>query len=567
MSSQDFSATASALMISSPDDGGVDIDPLARNGGAYIAPGVSGRSPILAEARQSVQLVVAADAGGAPPRANPASRRRDFFVLDTPSCRAQSERAQTVTRPELSILPELLRRLPALRQLFDGLAAQTALAVEKALEWVRVNAGDVLFEEGDPAPDAFVVTAGQLAVVVGAGARRHTVARINPGELVGEMALLTDAPRSATIVALYDSYLIRMPRQALDALMDDAPEARRFLFRVLSERLRHTSSDPSPQKAAEKIAIVPLGPMERADETLAWLTRKVSPIIIASAKEEDRWGEGGAPAGRPIVYMADGHRSAWAKRCIDRSDRVVFVANAGAAPAGLDTVVAAARLNREMSFVLVNRPVATLPTGAARWLGHFQPSQILHVRQGDGADYERVLRLISRSSVCVVFSGGGARALAHIGAVQALEENGIPIDAVAGTSMGALIAALVAQGVKASEIHDRMRRYLVDNNPIGEYTLPLVSLVRGRKLTSMFKEACDGANVEDLWKTFFCVSTDLTTNAAVVHQSGPLWRALRASSAIPGLLPPVTGDGQVLVDGAIVDNMPTAAMRSPIAGR
>jgi NTE family protein len=92
-------------------------------------------------------------------------------------------------------------------------------------------------------------------------------------------------------------------------------------------------------------------------------------------------------------------------------------------------------------------------------------------------------------------------------------------------------------------------------------TLPFVSLVRGRKLTRMFKEASEEARVEDLWRTFFCVSADLTTGAAVVHRSGPLWRALRASSAIPGLFPPVMEEGQVLVDGGIVDNMPTATMR------
>jgi NTE family protein len=162
----------------------------------------------------------------------------------------------------------------------------------------------------------------------------------------------------------------------------------------------------------------------------------------------------------------------------------------------------------------------------------------------------------------MVLSGGGARALAHIGAIQALEEEGVPIDAVAGTSMGALIAALAAKGLRASEIRDRMRRHLIENNPTKEYTVPFVSFVRGRKLTRMFKEACEEARVEDLWKTFFCVSADLTTGAAVVHRSGPLWRALRASSAIPGLFPPVMDEGQVLVDGGIVDNMPTATMRS-----
>ena len=460
------------------------------------------------------------------------------------------------------MLPELLGHLPALRSLFEGLDEDLTLEVENALEWVDLPAGETLFKQGDAAPDAYVVTAGHLAVVMGVGAHRRTVANICPGEVVGEMALLADAPRSATVVALHDSYLIRLPRRAFDVLMEGAPDARRYLFRLLTSRLQHTSLGDAPAVAAEKIAIIPLGPVEPLRETLDWFAHNVSPIIIGSTCQEDRWDHGGAIAGRKVVYMASNHHSAWARRCIDQADRVIFVANANSGAVGVEVVAAAARLGREMSLVLVNRRDAALPTGAEAWLSHFPHSQILHVRDADTSDCERVLRLISRSSVCMVLSGGGARALAHIGAIQALEEEGVPIDAIAGTSMGALIAALAAKGLRANEIRDRMRRHLVENNPINEYTLPFVSLVRGRKLTRMFKEACEEARVEDLWRTFFCVSADLTTGDAVVHRSGPLWRALRASSAIPGLFPPVMDEGQVLVDGGIVDNMPTATMRS-----
>ena len=460
------------------------------------------------------------------------------------------------------MLPELLGHLPALRSLFEGLDEDLALEVENALEWVDLPAGETLFEQGDAAPDAYVVTAGHLAILMGTGAHCRTVANICPGEVVGEMALLADAPRSATVVALHDSYLIRLPRRAFDVVVEGAPDARRYLFRLLTSRLQHTSLGDAPAVAAEKIAIIPLGPVEPVRETLDWFAHKVSPIIIGSTCQEDRWDHCGAIAGQKVVYMANNHHSAWARRCIDEADRVIFVTNANSGAVGVDVVAAAARLGREMSLVLVNRRDAALPTGAGAWLSYFPHSQILHVRDADTSDCERVLRLISRSSVCMVLSGGGARALAHIGAIQALEEEGVPIDAIAGTSMGGLIAALAAKGLRANEIRDRMRRHLVENNPINEYTLPFVSLVRGRKLTRMFKEACEEARVEDLWRTFFCVSADLTTGDAVVHRSGPLWRALRASSAIPGLFPPVMDEGQMLVDGGIVDNMPTATMRS-----
>ena len=298
-----------------------------------------------------------------------------------------------------------------------------------------------------------MLTAGKLAVQVGAGASRRTVARIEPGELVGEMALLAGRSRSASVVALHDSHLIRMPRPTFDTLLDAAPTARDFLFRTLTTRLQQTTASPTPATAAiERIAIVPLGPIEGLSETLDWLSHEVAPVIIGSACEEDRWERRLGASDDKRIYMADNHHSAWARRCIDQSDRVIFVASAETGAAGTDALSQAARLNREMHLVLVNRPDRVQPAGAEAWLDFFSASQILHVRRGVKADGERVLRLISRSGVCLVFSGGGARALAHIGVVQALEEAGVPIDAAAGTSMGALVAALVAKDIKAGEI-------------------------------------------------------------------------------------------------------------------
>ena len=115
----------------------------------------------------------------------------------------------------------------------------------------------------------------------------------------------------------------------------------------------------------------------------------------------------------------------------------------------------------------VNRADALLPTGAGPWISHLPQSQVVHVRNGDVADYERVLRLIWRSSrFRPPDLSRRARALAHIGAVQALEETDVPTDAVAGAGMGALIGALVVKNVKAMDIRERMRRYLIEGNPI-----------------------------------------------------------------------------------------------------
>jgi NTE family protein len=176
-------------------------------------------------------------------------------------------------------------------------------------------------------------------------------------------------------------------------------------------------------------------------------------------------------------------------------------------------------------------------------------------------DIARVARLLTGRGIGLVLSGGGARGFAHIGAVRALREARIPIDVVGGTSMGGIMAAGVAAGWSTEEITERLRRSFVETNPLRDYTLPVVSLVSGRKVSSLLHREFEERYIEDLPLTYFCVSANLTTGQASVHRSGLLWRALRASTAIPGVLPPVLVQGEVLVDGGALNNLPVDCMR------
>jgi NTE family protein len=457
---------------------------------------------------------------------------------------------------------ELLQGFPTVRALFAGLDPAVICEIEESLQWFGLSAGNVLFEEGEPAPDAFVLTSGQLGVLVGPPSRRKTVAKIGAGQLVGEMALVSEAPRSATVVALRDCDLVRLPRSTVELLLQSSPEANRFMLRLLAARLSNTSRGSSGADATDSIAFVPLGEAEPLAEPLAWLTAQVSPIRLGAADEEDRWRHAAAPGVRPVAYIAQDCDSAWARHCIRNADRVIFVASADAGVCGRDALAYAARLGREMDLVLVNKPAATAATGAAAWLYCFPGERIQHVRLGNAGDYGRVKRLILRCGICVVFSGGGARGFAHLGVLKAFAEHGVPIDAVGGTSIGGIVAGGVALGLSPEGVAAGLQRAFVDTNPVRDFTLPLISLARGRKSKRLLRETYGEVAIENLWKTFFCVSANLTTRAPMVHQSGLLWQALAATSAIPGIFPPVIANQQVLVDGGMMDNFPTGIMRS-----
>ncbi|HVH36613.1 MAG TPA: patatin-like phospholipase family protein [Tahibacter sp.] len=202
-------------------------------------------------------------------------------------------------------------------------------------------------------------------------------------------------------------------------------------------------------------------------------------------------------------------------------------------------------------------------TGAA-WLAAAPGARLHHWCRAD--DIERIARLIAGRSLGLVLSGGGARGFAHIGVIRALREAGIRIDAVGGTSIGAIIAAGVAAGWSDEEMVDNYRRAFVAGRPLSDYTFPFVAMTTGRRVSDLLREAFGERHIEDLALPFFAVSANLTSGDAITHRSGPLWYWLRASSAIPGVLPPVFHDGQVLVDGAVINNLPTDVMRDESVG-
>jgi len=137
----------------------------------------------------------------------------------------------------------------------------------------------------------------------------------------------------------------------------------------------------------------------------------------------------------------------------------------------------------------------------------------------------------------------------------------VPIDQVGGTSMGAVVAATVAARWSDAEMAAHFRKAFVDTNPLSDYTLPLISLFRGRRVTNLLRMSFGEREIEDLVLPFFCVTANLTTASADVHTVGRLWRWLRASVAIPGVIPPFNEAGEVHVDGGVIDNFPVRAMR------
>jgi NTE family protein len=266
--------------------------------------------------------------------------------------------------------------------------------------------------------------------------------------------------------------------------------------------------------------------------------------------------------------------TSWFRICLRQADRIWVLGRADAVPSYplLPADHSPARQFQLVDFVLLHHGSDRRAASPEQWRAACGASRIFHWRGLADSDAMRLARVIAGSAVGLVLSGGGARAYAHLGVLRALREAGVPIDAVGGTSMGAIIAACFAKGWSDDEIEMRIRDAFVMSNPLGDYVLPVVSLSRGKRVEQRLQAHFGDTMIEDLCTPFFCVATDLVSGGPMVRRSGLLRLALRGSISLPGILPPVVSeDGKALfVDGAVTDNFPVTTMaeqhRGPIIG-
>jgi len=272
-----------------------------------------------------------------------------------------------------------------------------------------------------------------------------------------------------------------------------------------------------------------------------------------------------------VLYVAEQDQPAWANLCARQVDRM-FIVGSGllAPPSSVPRRHGFGDGRRLTDLILLRDPRMHHPANTRVWLDALQPDRWFHCVEGLATDAERIARVVTGTAVGLVLSGGGARAYCHIGAVKALQDARVPIDFAGGASMGAVVAAGPALGWDHERLDFEIRRAFVESDPLSDLAVPIIAMSRARKVAGLLQRAYGEIDLADLALPFFAVSSNLTSGRIEVHRTGLMRRAMRASIAIPGVLPPVVIDGQVLVDGAVLKNFPTSVMRQlnsgPIVG-
>jgi NTE family protein len=497
--------------------------------------------------------------------------------------------------------------------LFQSLDAATLAALSESAQWFHLPGGGILFRQHDSADCLYVVVHGRLQVIVEhSDGTQEIVAQVARGECIGEMAVLTGERRFATVRALRDCELIRISGDECRRIFARRPRAMLQLTQLLVNRLRDTTAGRRPSQTVSTIAVVPAS--ARGDASLdrtgaerpnhdrglhAHVAREITEALTRQGHRvlhlnrqtlEHHLGAGIADAApdyplnhrvlqwlaeqeehyEHVIFECDDTPSAWSARCLRQADVVMFAAAANADPApGAHEV----RLRAgAMGFADTPRELILVHAGAAidtaRWLddgGRFRRHH--HVVRYDPAGYDRIARLVTGRAHGLVLGGGGARGFAHLGALRAFQEARIPIDIVGGTSMGAIVGAQYAMGYSLDRMIDLNRRSFVHTNPISDYTIPLVSLIAGDRMSRTLKKMFGDARIEDQRLPYFCVATNLSRATIAVHQQGSLAFAVGTSIAVPGLAPPLIHNGDFLVDGGLLENVPVGVMRRVSQGR
>jgi NTE family protein len=481
----------------------------------------------------------------------------------------------SVAAPPVTAARQRLRRVLQDTPMFRDLDKEGREAVEHELTLVVLPGGAPLFHPGEAADAVYVVSSGCLGVFRyeedDAAADPILIAEVPPGNLVGEMSLLSHGKRTRSVAALRDSEVWRLAQTSFNALTQHHPEVLPALMR--SVVARNSVASGKRRRQPRTFAILPAGPDVPSARFAVLLSAALGRIGSAvqmlgpeSLGQDPEWFARCEMESTFVLYRAEPTASDWTELCLRQADCLVVVRNAdNDLPTKLPFEIEEARpgavFHRRRELVLLHEGHDPPPGATAALLAGGLYGQHHHVRLDVHADVDRLARLLTGHAVGIVMAGGGARAFTHIGVVKALRSSGVPIDQVGGTSMGAIVAAAVASRWPDDELIARFRAAFVDSNPLSDYTLPLIALFAGRRVTRLLRMAFGEKDIQDLILPFFCVTANLTASTADVHTVGKLWRWLRASVAIPGVLPPFNEAGEVHVDGGVIDNFPVRAMR------
>ncbi|KAG6317189.1 phosphatidylcholine and lysophosphatidylcholine phospholipase [Claviceps purpurea] len=535
------------------------------------------------------------------------------------------------------------------------------LHIDFALEWVQVNAGQVIFHGGDESEAIYIVLNGRLRLVEDRKDGGMTaLAEFGQGESVGELEVLTETVRPGTLHAIRDTELVKFPRTLFNSLAQEHPNITIKISKIIASRMRAAVEDP-PKIGNQEIGSGAANNVRRSAmnlRTVAILPVTAGvPVVEFGSRLMTALAQVGSPKGATslhqaailnhlgkhafnkmgklrlsqyladleekyglVVYIADTNvNSPWTQTCITQADSILLVGLADGSPAMGEYerfMLGMKSTARKMLVLLHNERFSR--SGLTRsWLrnrmwingGHFHIQmpcstnampvhnprskrlgqalkERVQVLQAEiqkytsrkvhhipyyspdtpyKSDFHRLARRLCGKSVGLVLGGGGARGMSQIGIIRAMEEAGIPIDVIGGTSIGAFVGALYARHADIVPMFGFAKKFFGRMASLWRFALdltyPSASYTTGHEFNRGIFKTFGKTQIEDFWLEYYCNTTNISKSRVEFHTSGYAWRYIRASMSLAGLLPPLCDEGSMLLDGGYVDNLTVSHMK------
>jgi NTE family protein len=494
----------------------------------------------------------------------PLARAPDAWLFRRPFSTDQP----TTPRDQAFVDPMFADWAHEMRRAFPLADVMSIAALTTICSLIAVPAGAPLVQEGEQPEEIYIVVTGLFAAYrPAANGEDILVDRFGAGDVIGDIGFITGEAQTFTIRALRNSELLRISKKDMQTAAAYCPGVLLAICSGVVQRLQRAQPASVTQLKFRTFCFVPADTtidMKPIIEKIAGSLEAFGTVTIISAEQASgrtsAWFSQVERGSDYVLFEAECGPTAWTRFCLRQSDRVVLVAHGDTEPANCPAL-GPDRMdiphNMPLSLMLLWQQ-AILPARTTDWLKLVNPSGHHHIRSS--RDIERAGRLIAGRGLGLVLSGGGAKALAHVGVIDVLRQHDIQIDAVGGASIGGIVAAVfalewdLAATVRSLAAAFNRRRF-------SDFAVPRTALYSERAFARTLGHRFGEIAIEDSPIPLFCVSTNLTEGVLSVHRTGRLATWLRATSAVPGICPPIMEQNAVYVDGGVLNNMPTDAIR------
>ncbi|XP_053137993.1 patatin-like phospholipase domain-containing protein 7 isoform X2 [Hemicordylus capensis] len=462
--------------------------------------------------------------------------------------------------------------------------------------------------------------------------KKHLTGEYGRGDLIGVVEALTHQPRATTVHAVRDSELAKLPEGALTSIKRKFPQVVTRLIHLLGEKILgslqqgghplglHTPSSKwdssNPASNLSTVAIMPVSedvPLATFTLELKHALCAIGPaLLLTSDNIKQQLGSAALDSiheyrlsswlgqqedmHRIVLYQSDSSLTPWTQRCIRQADCILIVGLGEQEPTvgELERMLENTAVRAQKQLILLHREEGPLPSRTVEWLNmRSWCSAHLHLRcprrvfsrrslpklkelyervfqkpPDRHSDFSRLARILTGNAIALVLGGGGARGCSQVGVIRALNEAGIPVDMIGGTSIGSFMGALYAEERSYTQMRIKARQWAMNMNSVLktvlDLTYPITSMFSGASFNNGIGNIFKDKQIEDLWIPYFTITTDITASAMRVHTDGCLWRYIRASMSLSGYLPPLCDpkDGHLLMDGGYINNLPADVARS-----